>query len=55
MLALAMKTSDEELARLLADRASDYLDQASAVEAEAPRHVAQQAEQPQPDDLEKKK
>jgi hypothetical protein len=45
MLALAMKTEDEELAQLLATRASQYLDRARALE-----HVAQQAERPQPDD-----
>jgi hypothetical protein len=56
MLALAMTTEDEELAQLLATRAGEYLDQARALEAatppigEAPQHVAQQAEQPQPDD-----
>jgi hypothetical protein len=51
MLALAMKTEDEELAQLLATRAGEYLDQARALEVatpsigEAPQHVAQQAEQ----------
>ncbi len=55
MLALAMKMEDEELAQLLATRASQYLDQARALEAavppigEASQHAAQQAEQPQPD------
>jgi hypothetical protein len=56
ILALAMTTEDKELAQLLTTRAGEYLDQAGALEAavrpigEAPQHVAQQAEQPQPDD-----
>ena len=55
MLALAMTTEDKELAQLLTTRAGEYLDQAGALEGATPpigealQHVAQQAEQPQPD------
>ena len=55
MLAQALKNPDEELRRMLAVRASEYLDQALAIEAgqpqpppsEAPQLVPQQSEHPQ--------
>jgi hypothetical protein len=36
MLATALETSDEELARTLAERASEYFDRAAAIEAAKP-------------------
>jgi len=53
MLAQALKNPDEELRRMLAVRASEYLDQALAIEAgqpppsEAPQPVSQQSEHSQ--------
>ena len=53
MLAHALQNPDEELRRMLAVRASEYLDQALAIEAdqpapsEAPQPVSQQSEHPQ--------
>ena len=53
MLAQALQNPDEELRRMLAVRASEYLDQASAIEAgqpslsEAPQLVPDQSEHPQ--------
>ena len=53
MLAQALKNPDEELRRMLAVRASEYLDQALAIEAgqpppsEAPQLVPQQSDHPQ--------
>lgn len=58
-----MQKSDEDLARTLTARASEYLDEAAAIEAakppvtDAPQQGGEQAEQPQPnetDDPEKK-
>jgi len=36
LLATALETSDEELARTLAERASEYFDRAAAIEAAKP-------------------
>ena len=53
MLAQALQNPDEELRRMLAVRASEYLDQALAIEAgqpslsEAPQLVPQQSEDTQ--------
>ena len=53
MLAQALQNPDEELRRMLAVRASEYLDQALAIEAgqpplsEAPQLVPEQSEDPQ--------
>jgi hypothetical protein len=52
MLAQALKNPDEELRRMLTIRASEYLDQALAIEAgpplsEAPQLVPQQSEDTQ--------
>jgi hypothetical protein len=57
MLTLAMDTSDQEFKHLLTARAAEYLERAQALEAATPPIVEtpqQQAEEPQPNDLEKK-
>ena len=48
-----MNSQDEEIARELTARASEYLDQAAVLEAapsasEAPKHVANEADEQQP-------
>jgi hypothetical protein len=58
LLAAALQSTDEEIARALTARASEYLDQAAALEAAHPpskasEHVAQEADDPQPKDKKK--
>ena len=51
MLAAAMTSSDEELAHALSVRASEYLDQAAALEAsEGSQDVTRRADEPQPNE-----
>jgi hypothetical protein len=55
MLAAAMESPDEDTARAPTVRASEYLDQASALEAarpasEAREQVSQKADEPQPNE-----
>jgi hypothetical protein len=58
LLAVAIQGPDEEIARELTARASEYLDQAAALEAaqrppEEPERVAREADEPQPNERKK--